>query len=171
MRYLISTLLASSRHVRLHRPPELFGGDGKPQLAEEEYMALAGIWRADLELDDGDDMISMHLAVPKFQIGTEVPDGAFGKVYLMNDTPLRPWSNICDKGSSAARWSAYRLVRAGAEGDHEMQLQLQLGNLYLEGRGVRDGFRCSSFEGTVLEGGEDPYVVGRFSMRLSFSLL
>ena len=134
-------------------------------------MALAGIWRADLELDDGDDMISMHLAVPKFQVGTEVPDEAFGKVYLMNDTPLRPWSNICDSGSSAARWSAYRLVRAGAEGDQEMQLQLQLGNLYLEGRGKRDGFRCSSFEGTVLEGGEDPYVVGRFSMHLSLPIV
>ena len=134
-------------------------------------MALAGIWRADLELDDGDDMISMHLAVPKFQVGTEVPDEAFGKVYLMNDTPLRPWSNICDSGSSAAWWSAYRLVRAGAEGDQEMQLQLQLGNLYLEGRGKRDGFRCSSFEGTVLEGGEDPYVVGRFSMHLSLPIV
>ena len=134
-------------------------------------MALAGIWRADLELDDGDDMISMHLAVPKFQVGTEVPDEAFGKVYLMNDTPLRPWSNICDSGSSAAWWSAYRLVRAGADGDQEMQLQLQLGNLYLEGRGKRDGFRCSSFEGTVLEGGEDPYVVGRFSMHLSLPIV
>lgn len=134
-------------------------------------MALAGVWRADLELDDGDDIISMHLAVPKFQVGTEVPDEAFGKVYLMDDTPLRPWSNICEKGSSSARWSAHRLVRAGAEGDHEMQLQLQLGNLHLEGRGERDDFRCSAFEGTVLEGGEDPYVVGRFSMRLSLPIV
>lgn len=131
-------------------------------------MALAGVWRADLELDDGDDVISMHLTVPKMQVGTEVPDEASGDVYLMDDKPLRPWSQTTP---SSARWSAYRLVRAGAAGDHEMQLQLQLGNLYLEGRGERDGLRCSVFEGTVLEGGQDPYVVGRFSMRLSLPIV
>ena len=41
MRWLLSTLLASSPRVRV-RPCELFGPHGQPQLAEEEYMALAG---------------------------------------------------------------------------------------------------------------------------------
>ena len=45
---------------------------------------------------------------------------------------------------------------------------MQLGNLYLEGRGERgDNFRCSSFVGTALEGGDDPCVVGRFNMQLA----
>ena len=49
MRYLLtSTLLATQ-----HRPPlcgiQMFG-DVQPQLAAEEYKALAGIWRADLKL-------------------------------------------------------------------------------------------------------------------------
>ena len=35
-----------------HGPPLLFG-DSQPQLAIEEYKALAGVWRAELELDGG----------------------------------------------------------------------------------------------------------------------
>ena len=180
MLWLLSTLLASSilrnraaiglsiarHHVRTTvrcRPPFLFGEGGKPELAIEEYRALAGVWRGDLELDDGDVSVALHLAAPTSTI-------AFGgKVFLMQDN--LPF-NIChgESGWTSARWSVERKVCAGAEGDDQLRMYIQLGNLYLEGRGQRRGLRCSAFSGTVFEGGTDPVVVGRFSLQLALPL-
>ena len=150
------------RVLSRHRPPMLFG-DGKPQLADEEYKALAGVWRMDLDLDDGDAAMSMHLAAP-----TSQGAAANGKVCpAQEEMPFnlgRDWST--------ARWAAHRTVRAGEEGDDELGLSMSLpGNVYLEGRGQRrDDFRCSTFDGTVFEGGEDPCVVGSFEMELSLPI-
>ena len=123
MRWVISTLLASSSRVR-HCPPKLFGENGQPQLAEEEYRALAGVWRADLELDDGDMAIPLHLAAPpSSQWGPDgsirtSPDGAApaGRVYPMDDT--LPFNILQGShGRSTAwwspwsRWAAARLRR------------------------------------------------------------
>ena len=61
-------LLAPSLHAERQRkrPPALFGPkDNQPQLAHEEYMALAGVWRADFELDHGDTTVHLHLAAPE----------------------------------------------------------------------------------------------------------
>lgn len=163
MRWLLGTLLASSHHSR-HRPLALFGADGQPQLAGEEYEAIAGVWRADLELDDGDMAMSLHLAMPPHS--SQQFDG---RVYpMVEELPF----NICrnNDGWSSARWSVEREVCAGAEGDHKLWLLMQLGNLYLEGRGERSGLRCPAFAGTVYEGSEDPCVVGRFSMQLSLPI-
>ena len=175
MRWVVSTLLASSSRVR-HCAPQLFGEGGQPQLAEEEYRALAGVWRADLELDDGDMQIPLHLAAPpSSQWGPDgsirsAPNGAApaGRVYPMDDK--LPWNVLSggSSGRSTAWWSASRDVPAGAEGDDALRLSMQLGNLYLEGRGQRgDDFRCTSFAGTALEGGDDPCVVGRFNLQMS----
>ena len=135
------------------------------KLAEEEYMALVGVWRAELELDDGDAELSLHLAAPpSLQPGSVAPGG--GKVFPMDDN--LPFNIVQGKdGWSSARWSAKCV---GEEGGTELSLSMQLGNLYLEGRGERTGLRCSTFQGTVLEGGSDPCVVGRFSMRLSLPI-
>ena len=165
MRWLLGTLLTSSHHVR-HRPPALLGAIGQPFLAEEEYKALAGVWRADLELDDGDASLSLHLAAPGSQQFDTATQG--GKVYPIDaDRQKLPFAHRAHAWS-AARWSAHRTVRAGTEGDGELCFALQLGNLHLEGRGERSGLHCSNFAGTVLEGGlDDPYVLGRFSMHLA----
>ena len=170
MRWLLGTLLSTQRaqpHVAAPTsgrsgPVSLFG-DAQPQLALEEYTALAGIWRAELELDDGDVSTSLHLAAPR-----RAQDG--GNVYPMEEE--LPF-NICQGSSDGwtrARWFCERKVRAGAEGDNKLSMSLQLGNLYLEGRGERSGLRCTSFVGTAFEGGEDPCVVGRFMMRLALPI-
>ena len=109
--------------------------------------------------------ISLHLAAPE---SLHLDCEHHGKVYPMESLPF----NICQSnGWSSAQWSACRAVQAGEEGDDKLDLNLQLGNLYLEGRGQRGGdFRCPPFAGTVFEGGEDPCVVGRFSMQLSLPI-
>lgn len=73
-------------------------------------------------------------------------------------------------GLSSASWAVERKVRAGDEGDEKLTLSLRLGGLVLEGRGERIGFRCTTFSGTVLEGDDDPCVVGCFMMRLSLPI-
>ena len=83
-----------------HRPPKLFGDDTSkaPYLVAEEYQALAGVWRTDLELDDGHATISLHLATPK-SLGTGSPGG---KVHTMLKLPF----SICHGGQQARSWSA-----------------------------------------------------------------
>ena len=170
MRWLLGTLLAGSHPLprcpiagsspSRHRPA-ILSQQVLPQLAEEEFKALAGVWRAELELDDGATALSLHLAAPtSLHYGTTAPGG---KVFPMEEK--LPF-NICQSGGSdgysSAWWSAYSVGNDG-----NLHLELQLGNLYFEGRGERSGLRCSTFVGMVLEGGEDPCVVGRFLMRLS----
>ena len=61
MRWLLGTLLASSPRLR-HRNVVAFGESG-PQLANEEYEALAGVWRTYLEFDGRHNAeFSLHLA-------------------------------------------------------------------------------------------------------------
>ena len=159
MRYLLTTLAATTPSVR-HGPPCLV------HLASEEFQALAGVYRADLSLDEGDMALSLHLAAPE---SLHLDCEHHGKVYPMESN--LPFNIIQSNGWSSAQWSACRAVQAGEEGDDNLDLNLQLGNLYLEGRGQRGGdFRCPAFAGTVFEGGEDPCVVGRFSMQLSLPI-
>ena len=47
---------------------------------------------------------------------------------------------------------------------------MQLGNIYLEGRGQRGGLRCRTFVGKVFEGHDYPRLIGRFSLRLSLPI-
>ena len=159
MRWLLGTLAASSQHAARHRPPALFG-DSRPQLAIEEYRALAGVWRADLELDDGVTSISLHLADPHSQqtvaparvlVGEDASMGSQGSE-LTDDFPshgaVRPleeampydmWMSMCrdEKAWTSARWSVSRDVFAGQPGDDVLGISVHLGNLYLEGRGQR----------------------------------
>ena len=57
-----------------HRPPALLCDGQQPHLTIEEYEALSGVWRTELELDDGDATISLHLATPK-SLGNGSPGG------------------------------------------------------------------------------------------------
>ena len=150
----------------------------KPQMAAEEYKAVAGVWRVDLSLHPalqrGDDTFLLHLAAP--QASTPFPSS--GTVYTMEDSSLP--MNICpDKdGWLTAWWAANRHVRAGTHGDDTVSLSLQLGSMFLDGQGFRGGancfatagLRCQTFSGKVLyqfEEEEELCVVGSFSMRLS----
>ena len=144
----------------------LFGPDGKPSLANEEYKALAGVYRAELRLRDGSGnvSVSVHLALPRSLPGTVSTTG--GKVHISEPSKLPGWH----PGWSSA-WSATRAVCAGEPGDHKLFIALELGNLYLIGCGERTGLRCSHFVGTVFEGLESLKSIGRFSMRLSLPLM
>ena len=191
MRCLLGTLLATSHPMR-HGPPLLFG-DSQPQLAIEEYKALAGVWRAELELDGGATHLSLHLADPQLQqmafaptssapvternaepystgwrtyTDCDLPSG--GDVYL--DEVSLPASLPRELGWTSARWSVSRDVHAGAEGDDVLSISVQLGNIYLEGRGQRGGLRCRTFVGKVFEGHDYPRLIGRFSLRLSLPI-
>ena len=173
-----------------HPPPALFG-DLQPQLAEEEFRALAGIWRVDLQLYDGDLALSLHLAAPEVQprgdpaLSMHQESDEFpseGRVYTVDEN--LPSLAICPallkgrtlravhEGWTSAHWSANRLVRAGEEGDDKLRLTLRMGSLCLEGRGQRAGLRCRTFVGRVYEEDEykEPSMIGRFSMRLSLPL-
>ena len=109
--------------------------------------------------------ISLHLAAPE---SLHLDCEHHGKVYPMESLPF----NICqNNGWSSAQWVGVQSSPSGRRGRRQLDLNLQLGNLYLEGRGQRGGdFRCPTFAGTVFEGGEDPCVVGRFSMQLSLPI-
>ena len=170
MGWLLGALLSASASRRVWVTPQRCSLRVAPHLklvedyyvSHEEYMALVGVWRAELELDDGDASLSLHLAAPpSVQPGEVAPGG--GRVHPMDDA--LPF-NICQgsDGSTSARWSAH------SGGGDQLALSMQLGNLYLEGRGTRRGLRCAAFSGTVLEGGSDPCVVGRFSMRLALPI-
>ena len=149
-RWLFSTLIAS-QHAARHRPTALFGDYAQPNVGDEEYKALAGVWRADLQLDQGSAEFSLHLT-------------AVGKVYPMGDQ----LSSICHNWKSA-QW---HLERAYSDYEDPLCLFLKLGNLQLEGRGERgDSLRCKKFSGVVHEGDDsDCIVVGSFSMQLSLPI-
>eukprot|EP00964_Phaeocystis_antarctica_P126954 scaffold90631_cov69-Phaeocystis_antarctica.AAC.6 len=57
-----------------HRPPALLCDGQQPHLTIEEYEALSGVWRTELELDHGAATISLHLATPK-SLGNGAPGG------------------------------------------------------------------------------------------------
>jgi len=145
MRWILGLLASSSPSLRLGKPMAF-----RPQklpLESEEVEALAGIWRAELDLDDGAKSISLFL-------------DANGKVRAADESVL-PDANICQ----GTTWSDQWRVTAVPEGD-TVSLKLSLGVLYLEGKGTRQGLRCSSVAGSVLEGKEDPCCVGSFRMGL-----
>ena len=127
-------------------PPSLFLPP-KERLSSEEVQALAGVWRADLDLDDGAQTLSLHL------------DAQGGVHPAERSLPF----NICngEHGWSSARWEC-RAVRESST----VHLKLQLGVLYLEGTGERDGLRCKTLKGSVCEGGDDPCYVGSFELSL-----
>ena len=148
----------ASLHPARTRPLQLFG-ETCPKLSEEEYRALAGVWRVELELYDGHSVVtSLHLTAPEAISGSNGVT-VYGKVH-----PLEDFS----EGWSPARWSADRMVHAGEAGDDQLRLLLQLCDLCLEGHGRRSGIRCSAFFGTVLtsEKGLANTSAGRFSMQL-----
>ena len=154
MRWIIGTLLAAAQRPR-HRVPALIDTVQQPShlLTIEEYKALAGIWRAELELDDGDSSTTLHLAVP-------LSSAEFGGKVQSTTVPSGPHDT----------WFVEHSIRAG-DSEDSLCLSLQLGALLLEGRGERHGLRCCSFVGTVLEGyTHDPCMVGRFSMQLSLPI-
>ena len=164
----------------------------KPTLAEEEYKALAGVWRVDLDLDGRKSSVCLHLALPQVQqplatvhtehdlrtewglpapqqsLHDDSDDAAFptgGSVFAVDDN--LPFGACEERGWT---WSAGRHVCAGAEGDDLLRLTLQLGELSLEGQGQRGGLRCRTFVGKVLESGATAGRVGRFAMRLSLPI-
>jgi len=121
----------------------------KEPLAAEEVAALSGIWRTSLCLDDGDHDFSLHLKES-------------GAVQTSDQSSL-PF-NICQGTTwKSARWS----VSAVPELDSAVSIRLQLGILYLEGKGERKGLRCVSLKGSVLEGRDDPCCVGSFELSLA----
>ena len=135
----------------------MFGGS-HPQLSAEEYKALAGIWRLQLDLYEGrrSFAMSLHLAAPQV---SAAGDMEFGDVFVVEDA-------LYDELPSA-RWCASRTVHAGEVGDDQLCVSLQMGSLCLDGQGERAGLRCSAFAGVVLEGGEHtPRTVGQFSLGL-----
>lgn len=158
-------------------------------MAVEEYKAIAGLYRASVELDDAwfsdfpfDEQyttLSLHLAPPRST--TDFPSS--GRVYPMDD--VLPF-NIChdDEGHLSSWWAAVRPARAGSEGDDTLCLSLQLGDLLLQGRSTRDNeWRCRTFTGNVLyrfaniDKGKfakptvnvdtSPCVIGRFTLELA----
>ena len=114
----------------------------------EEVAALAGVWRADLDLDTGVQQSNLHL-------------DAAGRVHTTDDAQF----NIC-RGTTwtSARWSA---SLASSEAEGVVAFTLQLGILCLEGRGVRNGLRCTTLSGSCLEGGDEPCCVGTFTLTLA----
>ena len=121
---------------------------GQPHLTIEEYEALSGVWRTELELDAGDATISLHLATPK-SLGEGSPGG---KVHTLLKLPF----NILPAGGQqSASWSIHptaprhqaqlqlgeetrdveETVLATSVSPGELGLSLQLGTLQLEGRG------------------------------------
>ena len=118
-----------------------------PHLTIEEYAALAGVWRTELALDDGDATISLHLASPKMLH----PGSPGGKVHTMLKLPFNIGRSM--GGHQSASWSIHATgppLQLGEETRDEEEdvlapggppgqlgLSLQLGTLQLEGRGER----------------------------------
>ena len=139
----------------------------KPQLAICEYRALAGVWTTDLQLHDRWTTLSLHLAVP--QGSTDFP--ASGRVSPMDDSDLPCIVDLDENGAyRPAWWAVNRRVLAGVDGDESLCLALQLGTMFLEGRGERvaPSLRCRQFVGTVYDYSDNKCVIGRFSMQLHF---
>jgi hypothetical protein len=112
----------------------------KQPLDEEELEALAGVWHTELALDDGGRQVSLFL-------------DALGRVQATEER--------YGEGPGSSGWEALAVP-----GSTVVSLSLQLGVLFLEGTGERKpgGLRCASFRGSVLEGRDDPCVVGKFVM-------
>ena len=103
-----------------------------------EQRALSGIWDTSLELDDGPQRVTCHLA----------ERGA-----------LTTTASLA-RGPAWERWEASVERESGS-----VRMDLRLGPWTMSGKGVRtDGLRCRSVTGSVLEGGDDPVCVGSFSM-------
>lgn len=113
----------------------------KKPLEVEELEALAGFYQANLCLDDGDRDLSLHLH----------PSGI---VHTTDDAAFSTYT-------ASTQWDCFAVPESS-----EISLRLQLGNLYLEGKGEREGLRCVVFKGNVLEGRDSPCCVGSFSMSL-----
>ena len=161
-----------------HRPLRLFGES--PDLSDEEYKALAGIYRVYLDLEDRGMALSLHLEAPKVEERDEddvYNPWAPGRILPMEEVLCYGCFNVMqgDKdGWKSARWSVRRDVHAGEEGDDKLTISLKIGNLRLQGRGRRIGFRCPAWIGTIIESGitdtvpPSPYArtVGLFCMGL-----
>ena len=164
---LLTSLLASSQRA-LITPSVVYGRHGAivafgelPSLSEEEFKALAGIWRCRLQLDGHNDELAMslHLAPPEFSAHGHAHWRRCGRVSPMEENLTE---GIFDAtGWSSARWSATRLVKAGEVGDDQLCCTLHMGNVRLEGRGTRTGLRCAAFTGEVLFEGDDEDLGGR----------
>ena len=103
---LRSTLLASS--PSRHTAPKLFGPYQEPQLAEEEYRALAGIWRLYLDLGDRGLAMTLHLATPEDEELEKRDTKPRGRVNPMENILCCGRFNIYQgdpAGWSAAWWS------------------------------------------------------------------
>lgn len=111
-------------------------------LDEFERRAMAGMWATTLDLDDGVQHMTCHLG----------EDGQVSST-MQNHSP-KPWH----------RWEA-KVVN----GEKVLKFKLYLGDLALEGKGVREGnsLRCASVSGSVIEGIDDPVYVGDFRMELA----
>ena len=111
-------------------------------LDEFERRAMAGVWATTLDLDDGLQQITCHLG----------EDGQVSST--MRNLDPKPWH----------RWEA-KVVN----GEKILKFKLYLGDLALEGKGVREGesLRCASVSGSVIEGVDDPVYVGDFRMELA----
>lgn len=190
---LVGALLASSCRPRLGLPAMF--GDGHPLVAIEELLSIAGVWKVDFKLGAVHTTAFLHLVRPydsdhidvnhvypmeEFvgksaseiqQFESEFPPG--GQVAIMPIWGKNMEHILCrveDPSLPAGWWTASRIVNAGHAGDDKLYLSLQLGDLHLEGQGQRGGLRCRTFVGKVLEGGDDPYEVGRFAMQLSLPI-
>ena len=113
-------------------------------LEAEELQALSGMWSTALELDDGARNLTCHL-------------DATGKVFTTSEVGTYGMAR-----GQRPRWTA-----RAASGSDRFRLKLQLGKWLLTGWGERNGLRCVTISGSVLEGAEDPDCCGRFTMALS----
>jgi hypothetical protein len=114
-------------------------------LEADELRALAGLWRASLDLDDGKQSFTCAL-------------GVFGKLRVFGDLPLLAQVDSC-------RWDASSV---GSAGPGSVSINLQIGPWTLTGGGERNGLRCSFVSGSVFEGSfDDPVYVGSFKIALA----
>jgi len=151
MRPLLPALIAAGLRAPPRTPPAPTAlVPRKLPLEPEELEACAGIWRVALNLDDGEKVITVHL------------DGRGGL-----STTDAQGLNVCsgEHGWSSTRWQMYARPESP-----NVSLRLQIGILYLEGKGTRQGLRCKTLKGSVLEGAADPCCVGSFKMSLVLPL-
>ena len=98
MRFLLPLLSTCTEFAVRHQAPCAFMPRKEP-LATEEVEALAGVWRCNLDLDDGNQHLSLHLHPS-------------GEVLTTGDTAL-PF-NICHgRAGSTASWSVSAVPESG----------------------------------------------------------
>lgn len=160
--FLAAALVASTRpsawtgahaahgSLRVQSHAMMLLSDAAP-LEDEELQALAGVWRASLDLDDGLHELSCQLT-------------ADGRVHT-TDPALE---NHPGHGGGG-RWRAKALARPGSHGarSETIEVSIRIADWTLLATGVRDGLRCGQLKGTVLEGQDDPCCVGSFAMALA----